>query len=210
MKRNIFLLSFLISSFYLKAQLPIYKCEFADSIGALDYNSVISSIRKSFTDKNISPEIIDEYISKYFNNPSSLAIVQSRIVEVYHDSSIININYDGASNNRIILEMPGNKMKVENGQVFRYNRVFDSYTLLETSERSQIFIPTGQEKDILGFICDEYISLDSNYKIWITDKLPMSINPGIGIKNIKKAVLGFEAKSGNAYTKAVLCKIENL
>jgi len=209
MKKIILLLG-LISSLYSVAQRPIYKCQFTDSIGILDYNQVVNSIRKSLEEKNLSPEVIDKYIADNFSNPSTLAFVQERVVDAYADSSIISMNYDSIANNRIVLEMPGNKMMVKNGVVFRYNQGLEAYTVSKISDRSQVFTPTGHQIEIAGFICDEYVSLDSIYKIWVTEKLPPTINPGIGIKNINKAILGFEARTGNAYTRGMLKKIEKL
>jgi hypothetical protein len=208
--KKIILLFGLVFSLCSVAQRPIYKCQFSDSIGIIDYKHVVNSIRKSLEEKNLPPEVIDKYIVDNFSNPSTLAFVQERIVDAYADSSIISMNYDSIANNRIVLEMPGNKMMVKNGVVFRYNQGLETYTLSKISDRSQVFIPTGHKFEISGFICDEYISLDSIYKIWVTEKLPSTINPGIGIKNLNKAILGFEARTGNAYTRGMLKKIEKL
>lgn len=210
MIRNIFLFVSIIISVFSQAQQPIYKCEFADSIRLIDYNSVVASIRNSLIEKGVSPEMVDKDVQKYFGDPSSLAIVQKIAVNVYFDSSIITLNYDSHSNNRTVLGLPGDKLKVESGQLFRYIQALESYTLLKIPDSSQLFISTGKQKEILNFICEEYISSDLIYKIWVTDKLPSTLNPGIGIKNINKAILAFEAKTGNTFTKVILKKIEKM
>jgi hypothetical protein len=206
--RKLFTLLFFLAYFLISSGQVLYKCEFVDSIGVADYERMIKSIRKSLEEKNLSEEIINEYISNYFGDSKAFLQIIERNVDVYSDSAIISLNHVSQSKFHIVMQMPGNKLMVRNGQLFRYNLGLESYVPSKISDSSQTFISTGNKKDIIGYICDGYISIDSVYRIWVTEKLPNSLNPGVGLKNIKGAVLGFEVKTENGHTKSFIRKIE--
>jgi hypothetical protein len=186
----------------------LYLCEYTDSINITNYEETIQQIRRSMEEKNVSPEIIDSYISNYFADKNSFLQVQSRIVDVYPDSSVITLKYIPRGNFQSSFQIPGNILLVKNSALFRYNKDSDTYFKSSLPDSSTTFTKNNSRKLILGFDCVEFQSLDHKYTIWIAEALPSSINPGIVAKNVPGAILGFEVKSGNGITKSILTKIE--
>jgi hypothetical protein len=185
-----------------------YVCHYVDSAGILSYEKQIEAIRKSLTEQQLPNEITESYIEKIFPNKQMFTLVKGREVLAEQDSTLITLNYSSSGNVKIY--MPSNKLMVKNGMLYRYSEPEDSFYLSDIPDSSQIFKPTNSYVYILNYKCEEFVSADSTYKIWITNELPSCINPGLGIKNISGAVLGFEAKINNSYTKSRLSSIEVL
>jgi len=82
------------------------------------------------------------------------------------------------------------------------------FTSTPVSTPKKIFRQTGSSKTILGYLCYEFTSTDSSCLIWVTDKLPPSINPGVRLTNLKVAVLRFELRQEQSYFKTEAVKIE--
>src|SRR5688572_27019332 len=202
--KTLCVLTTILFSIICKGQL-MYKCSYADSLGLINLENAKDQARNSLKEKKLPDDVIEQFISKAFTTP--YLQVQSRLVDVYQDSTLIKLNYVPQNNTDVFL-IDNIKYMVREGALYKYNSTFEMYVPSNISETSQQFLPTGNEKNILGYLCKEYISLDSVYKIWSTTELPSEINPGVGIKNIKAAILGFEVKKQNTFTISILNKLE--
>lgn len=208
MKSVIFIVTLMMVAVSATSQ-PHYICKYNDSIGILDYEKQIESMKAPLMENGMSLDIFDTYISKYFPDKNAFLVTSERDVVVYKDSSIIDLRYNSNKSFHISFELPSSRLKVERGKLFRYSQSNSAYIESIVSDSSVTFFQlTSKRKIILGYTCLEYINLDGSVVIWVCDDLPSVINPGISVKNVKGAVLAFEARNGNGVTKSCISKIE--
>lgn len=185
----------------------IYKCIYIDSINISNLESQQASIRHSLSEKGLDEDIIETYIAKFFGDENSFLQVEERILEIYHDSTLIELNYEPSRINQSF-QIPSYKLMVKNGQLFKFSPSINSFSISKIPDSSKVFIPTSKSRLILSYNCDEYISQDSVYTIWVTKDLPSQVNPGISVKNVRGAILGFEGRKGTGITKSIIKSLE--
>jgi|GEM_PF-6862672 len=180
---------------------------FIDTINVTNDKEILLKIRNSLIEKGVPDDVIEGYISNFFNGANPFLQTQERVAYVYQDSTIIHLNYI-PNKNFETFQMSMRKLVYRGGVLYKYTESGVGEMITYESDSSHIFTPTNNSKRIYGYECDEFLSLDSIYRVWINKGLSPNINPGIVLKNISGAVLGFEAKKGNAITKSTLYKIE--
>jgi hypothetical protein len=184
-----------------------YLCRFTDSLGISNYSEQTASMKKSLREKGLPEEVIDAFIQKSFSSESDFLQIKSREISTRFDSTCVTLNY-GSSNNSEYIGLTSNKYLVIRGVLYRFDSLNGTYILSNASDSSQIFIPLKKYKKILNYDCEEYISINGLYRIWVSHQLPSSINPWVSIKNVKGAILAFEARINNAFTRSIVNSIE--
>lgn len=186
-----------------------YACLFTDTLGVIDAAIQADSMKQSLQQKGLPHEITERITEKVFSRPEAYLLTLSRSVSTDGDSSLIRLNYHSAPGKTLIANGSG-IMKFSHGRLLRYDPANEVFHPVQTPETSALFSPTGRKQSILGFACDEYISADSIYRIWITKQLPPAINPGVAVMNVEGAVISFETRHNNAYTRSTLSLLEEI
>jgi hypothetical protein len=181
-------------------------CKYTDTLKASFSEKQIDSLRKDFADKGLPKSVIDGFLSGLFKDPDRFVSIQERNVLIRDDSAFITLNYIPQPGQ--LFSMETNKELIVNGKIYRYSEGLDKYISASLSDSSAIFSPTRQSLKILGYSCDGYESADGVYKIWVTQQLPSSINPGIPVNNVEGGILGFEVKGINAFTRSIAQAVE--
>jgi hypothetical protein len=97
---------------------------------------------------------------------------------------------------------------LRNGELYIDSASKTGFSSAPVSTSKSNFQLTGKTKTILNYGCKEYFSTDSACRIWVTEDLPSSINPGVRLVTIKGAVLGFELRQQESLLKSYAIKIE--
>lgn len=180
---------------------------FIDPIDVKSQEQALNSIRNSFREKNMPEEVIEGYIKNFFAKENPFRQTQKREAVLFEDSAIISMNYV-SNNNMAVFETTNRKLIYKKGSLFKGGDETNSPEIILFNDSSTVYNRTGRNRSILGFMCEEYRSQDLKYKIWVSQELPHEVNPGIQIKNLKGAVLAFEAEIGNAITKSTLSELQ--
>jgi len=184
-----------------------YHCEYSDTIIINTSDSLAHAFKKSIDlDETITEDVAQLLVSQLMKTP--LWMNQKRIVRASLNRTIISIDRSSREG----------KLNIETFDSCLYK---DDELYLESSNakgfsdqamtgKRKEFIATGKTKEILKYVCKEYVSSDSTTFIWVSDALPQFINPGIRTGNIKGAVLGFILNTELVTTKCMIAKIENV
>jgi hypothetical protein len=171
-----------------------FKCVFADTLTMAD--TVLAGLIQNFgSNAALSSDLPDSLLGKLdsafrkqmsFRRPTQL---QTRYVMVAGDTTIVELADDVV---HIGFQAPVGvkKMVMVKGRdiIAVYDR--DGETLVLPVEDRQ-FKRTGEQRSIVGYLCEEYKSDDNTVSVWITTELPSTINPGVKNVNIEGAILSF-------------------
>lgn len=212
--RTIFIcLVFFPLSGSLKSQ-QIFQGLYTDSLGVADYDVQIAMLKKSLIEKGLTDEMADAYVAKVFPDINSFWVTAERNVSSYPDSAIIILDYTTLKRSNpgafTQLLIPYTKLKIAENTLYRFNANTGLYTDSPVPDSDCLFDSTGEVKTILGYSCTAYTSKSGTIKIWVTNDLPSTINPGITVKNVKGAVLRFETINGNALTISTISGIQTI
>ncbi len=211
MKQFFLLAAFFCTASFAFAQVQ-YSCEYTDTLNAaLTFSeSHEKDMRQKLWEQGLSENKIEGIIEQYKKNMKrSFSIVQERKVTVKEDSAFFELQVKESSGQVFLSGRKSNEKGLyAHGEVFRYIGPTEEYVLSENPEDSRLFTSTGLFVNILGYDCEEYQSINGQYKIWVTGELPSSINPGVAVKNVEGAVLGFEFRSDqDAVTRSVAVSV---
>jgi hypothetical protein len=192
-----------------------YRCIYKDSMGIVNFDSQIESMRNGLVEKGAPPEIADLLLEKIFPGVESFSRTLTRTVSVYADSAIIEVDFEsdtGHNKVRVHYLVKNNKLMVKNGRLFHFNISLGEFKESTEKTGAAFFTPAFEKEKILGFPCEVYRSLDSSVRIWVSPELPSTINPGIAVHNdnIVGAILRFEVINENAFTASQIQSIEKL
>ena len=202
MNRFLFLLSFLAINILSYCQKK-FNCAYIDTITSVFPDSLY---KKSFREQNsqIPNEVLEQLIDKLKAMPAVL--YQTRFVRASEDKTIIHIDRTSKEGN-LSYELY-DSLLFKKGQFFNEAETPSGFSDTAISFPPRIFMETGNQTVISGYICSEYTSIDSTCRIWITKALPSYINPGVQTGEVNGAVLAFELKLGLITTRSRLKKLE--
>jgi hypothetical protein len=185
-----------------------YSCVYSDTLMAKVSEKQVDSIRSDLSSRGLPKQLIDGVISSFFEDPNRFLTVQERKVLTRNDSSFVTLDY--VPNAGQVFTMKTKNQLIVKGKVYRYSDSLEEYLPSRIPDSSQFYSSTHRLVNILGYPCEEYESADGKYKIWVTQKLPASINPGIPVSNVMGCILGFEAKGANALSRSVIKSVEKV
>jgi len=207
---------FVVSS---KAQQK-YRCEFFDTTISIITESLVRDIASK---NNLSSKQTRQFLEQQKTRPAYR--YQLRLVRAAEDQTIISLDKRSIRGNHII-QTVGNvtlepidsmlyknfdSILYKNDEIFNEAPTLSGFSDKPWDRRKREYRGTGKKIVILGYQCDEFINIYSTFYVWVTEKLPGYINPGIRTNNVKGAVLGFKyiEKTGTT-TKSMLVKLEKV
>ena len=184
-----------------------YRCEYSDTIIINTSDSLAHAFKKSIDlDETINEDIAQQLVSQLMKTP--LWMNQKRIVRASPNGTIISI--DRSSKEGKLNMETFDSCFYKDDELYLNSPASKGFSDQPMTAKRKDFIATGKTKEILKYVCTEYVSTDSTAFIWVTDALPQYINPGIRTGNIKGAVLGFILKGEITTTTCMLAKIEDV
>jgi len=184
-----------------------YRCEYSDSVIINSSDSLAHAFKKSIDlDEAINEDVLQQMVLQLMKTP--LWMHQKRIIRASPDGTIISI--DRSSREGKLNMGTFDSCLYKDDDLYLESSNAKGFSDKPMSGKRKEFIATGKTKEILKYVCKEYVSSDSTTFIWVSDALPQFINPGIRTGNIKGAVLGFILKTELVTTKCMIAKIENV
>jgi hypothetical protein len=196
-----------------------YRCEFFDTTISIIPESLV---RDFASQNNLSSKQIRQFLEQQKARPAYR--YQLRVVRAAEDQTIISLDKRSIRGNHIVQVgkftlQPIDSMLYKNFDsiLYKNDEIFNEATTLSGfsdkpwDRRKRDYRGTGKKFLILGYLCDEFINIDSTFYMWVTEELPAYVNPGIRTNNVKGAVLGFKyiEKTGTT-TKSMLVKLEKV
>ena len=184
-----------------------YRCEYSDTIIINTSDSLAHAFKKSIDlDETINEDVAQQLVSQLMKTP--LWMNQKRIVRASLNGT--NISIDRSSKEGKLNIETFDSCFYKDDELYLDSPTSKGFSDQPMTAKRKEFIATGKTKEILAYLCKEYVSTDSTAFIWVSDALPQYINPGIRTGKIKGAVLGFILKAEIVTTKCMIAKIEEV
>ena len=196
-----------------------YRCEFFDTTISIIPESLV---RDFASQNNLSSKQIRQFLEQQKARPAYR--YQLRVVRAAADQTIISLDKRSIRGNHIVqvgkftlqpidsmLYKNFDSILYKNDEIFHEAPTLSGFSEKPWDRRKRDYRGTGKKLSILGYQCDEFINIDSTFYMWVTEELPVYVNPGIRTNNVKGAVLGFKyiEKTGTT-TKSMLVKLEKV
>jgi hypothetical protein len=180
-----------------------YQCEYKETIYMTIPNDALEKLRSGFEAQGLPASMLKEFMDQF--RAQMMSSTSHRIVAAAADTTFITIKQGKEQTGTFKLSISDQKVMLVKGELYVMDSLGKKYTK-STSEMRK-FNPANEQKIILGHTCKKYRSEDSTVIAWITPDLPSYINPGIGIRGVNGAVLGYEIKKTNS---AVIGEIDKI
>ena len=135
----------------------------------------------------------------------------ARIIEAHSDSTFIlttNKEEGNEPQGGVKMNMRDTKYLYCKDKVYRFDSATTQFKQDTTFSKFRTFNTDGSRKIIMSHSCICYASTDGFCRIWVSEDLPVYINPGVSIESIKGAILAFEIKNKGSRIESEIARIE--